>query len=105
MVKEEKRTSERMEVQINSSVEKSFKTDSDLLRTSIALEPINQTSHLEQIFQLEPNGSRPTFQQAEKRAKEFAEEVATTANIVAEQTLQAVETEYQRPVTRTAIVV
>ncbi len=83
-VKEEKKTSEQIEVQINSSTEMSSKTNSDLLRTSIAPEPIIQMSHLDQIFQLEPDGSRPTFQQAERRAKEFAEEVATTANIVAE---------------------
>ncbi len=69
------------------------------MRTSIALEPINQTPQLEQIFQLEPGGSQPTFQQAEKRAKEFAEEVAMTANIVVERTLQAVKAEYQQPVT------
>ncbi len=78
------KTSEQTEVQINSSIEMSFKTDSDLLRTSIAPEPINQMPQLNKIFQLEPDSLQPTFQQVEKRIKEFAGEVAVTVNAVVE---------------------
>ncbi len=101
--KEEKKTSEQTEVLTNSSVEMSFKTNSDLLRTSVTPEQINQMPQLEQIFQLEPDGLQPTFQQVGKRAKEFAEEVATTVNAVVEQTLQVVKTEYQQPVVQMAL--
>ncbi len=68
--KEEKKTSEWIEVLVNSSVEMLFKTDSDLLRTSV--EP------------LEPNGSRSIFPQTEERMKEFVEEIATMVNVIVE---------------------
>ncbi|MCP3684967.1 MAG: hypothetical protein GY861_20080 [bacterium] len=73
--KEEKKTSERIEVLANSSIEMSFRTDSDLLRTSVAPEPIKQVPQLNENFPLEPNGSWSIFQQAEERTREFTEEI------------------------------
>ncbi len=102
--KEEKKASERIEVLVNSSVEMSFKTDSDLLKIAIAPESIIQMPQLNENFPLEPNGSRSIFQQAEERTKEFVEEIATMANAIMERMLQMVETEYQQPDARTAIV-
>ncbi len=52
---------------------------------------------LKQIFQPEPDGSRPPFETVERRPNAFTEEVAMTANTVVRQTLQAVEMEYERP--------
>ncbi len=69
--KEEKKTSEQVEVLANSSVEMSLKTDADLLRTSITPEPTKQTPHLNENFLLEPNGPQIIFQQIEEWTKEF----------------------------------
>ncbi len=102
--KEEKKASEWIEVLVNSSVEMSFKTDSDLLKISIAPESINQMPQLNENFLLEPNGSRSIFQQTEERTKEFTEEIAIMANVIVERMLQVVETEYQQSHARTAIV-
>ncbi len=67
--KEEKKTLKQAEVLTNSSIEMSFKTDSNLLRTFAASESINQMLQLNKIFSLEPDSSRLIFQQAEKREK------------------------------------
>ncbi len=76
--KEEKKTSEHMEVLANSSIEMSLKTDADLLRTSITPEPTKQMPHLNEKFLLEPNGPQIIFQQMEERMKEFMKKLTST---------------------------
>ncbi len=58
--REEKKTSKQIEVLVNSSVEMSLRTDSDLLRTSVASKLKRPMPYLDKNFQFEPNGSRPT---------------------------------------------
>ncbi len=79
----------------------SLKTDSDLLRTSVALKLKRQKPQLNENFLFEPNGSWSTAfylleeSLREEKESEFTEEIATMANAITEQTLQAVDTEYQ----------
>ncbi|MCP3682331.1 MAG: hypothetical protein GY861_06535 [bacterium] len=88
--KEMKKSLEQAEVLTNSSIEMSFKTDSDLLIISVTPKLINLMPQLNEIFPLEPDGSGPTFLRLlekslrEKRVKEFAEEIAMTANAIVE---------------------